>query len=57
MPNVSPVICRCLSGDTAAQEELVLAAQNRVYYHCIKMLKNEENALDATQEVLISMLT
>ena len=57
MPSMSPVIRRCLSGDQQAQEELVLAAQNRVYYHCKKMLKHEEDALDATQEVLISMLT
>lgn len=54
---MSPVIRRCLSGDQQAQEELVLAAQNRVYYHCRKMLKHEEDALDATQEILISMLT
>lgn len=57
MPSMSPVIRRCLSGDQHAQEELVLAAQNRVYYHCRKMLKHEEDALDATQEILISMLT
>ena len=57
MPNMTPVIRRCLSGDQQAQEELVLAAQNRVYYHCKKMLKHQEDALDATQEVLISMLT
>ena len=57
MPSMAPVIRRCLSGDAGAQEELVLAAQNRVYYHCKKMLKHEEDALDATQEILISMLT
>ena len=57
MPSMSPVIRRCLSGGQQAQEELVLAAQNRVYYHCRKMLKHEEDALDATQEILISMLT
>ena len=57
MPSMSPVIRRCLSGDQQAQEELVLAAQNLVYYHCRKMLKHEEDALDATQEILISMLT
>ena len=54
---MTPVIRRCLSGEQQAQEELVLAAQNRVYYHCKKMLKHEEDALDATQEILISMLT
>lgn len=57
MPSMTPVIRRCLSGEQQAQEELVLAAQNRVYYHCKKMLKHEEDALDATQEILIPMLT
>ena len=51
------LIPQCLAGDRSAQESLVLAVQNRVYYHCRKMLKNENDALDATQEVLISMLT
>lgn len=55
--SMAPIIGRCLSGDSQAQEELVLAVQSRVYYHCLKMLKNEEDALDATQEILISMLT
>lgn len=44
-------------GDRQAQEELVVATQDRVYYHCKKMLKNEQDALDATQDVLIAMLT
>ena len=55
--NITPLIQRCLNGDPQAQEELILSAQNRVYYHCKKMLKKEEDALDATQDVLISMLT
>ena len=47
----------CLAGDRACQEKLIMAAQQRVYYHCKKMLKQEEDALDATQEILITMLT
>ena len=54
---IIPVIRRCLAGDAAAQEELILAAQSKVYYYCKRMLKQEEDAQDATQEVLISMLT
>jgi len=45
------------AGDRRAQETLVREAQDRVYYHCKKMLKNEDDALDATQDVLIAMLT
>ena len=51
------LIPRCVAGDGEAREALVVLTQDRVYYHCKKMLKNEEDALDATQEVLISMLT
>lgn len=54
--DIASLIARCREGDAQAQEALVLAVQNRVYYHCKKMLRHEENALDATQEVLISML-
>ena len=42
------LIPRCLAGDREAKEALVLAVQNRVFYHCKKMLKNEDDALDAT---------
>lgn len=34
-----------------------MEVQNSVYYLCKKMLKNEDDAMDATQDVLISMLT
>lgn len=55
--DVASLIARCREGDAQAQEALVLAVQNRVYYHCKKMLRHEDDALDATQEVLISMLS
>ena len=51
------LIQRSRQGDPQAQEELVEAVQNRVYYHCRKMLKKEEDALDATQDVLLVMIT
>lgn len=44
-------------GDPQARETLVRLAQNKVYYHCKKMLKKEEDAQDAAQDVLIAMLT
>jgi len=44
-------------GDRAAQDALIQLVQKRVYYHCKKMLKNEEGALDATQDVLIVIFT
>ncbi len=44
-------------GDRRAQEKLIIQIQNPVYYQCKKMLKNEEEAQDATQDILISVLT
>ena len=51
------LIQKSIQGDRKAQETLVLAVQNKVYYHCKKMLKKEEAAQDAAQDVLIVMLT
>jgi len=44
------------AGDRQAQEQLVLAVQDQVYYHCRKMLKNPDDAQDATQDILMAML-
>ena len=51
------LIRRSRERDLDAQEELVRTAQSRVYYHCKKMLKHEETAWDATQDVLLTMIT
>lgn len=51
------LIQKSIQGDRKAQKTLVLAVQNKVYYHCKKMLKKEEAAQDAAQDVLIVMLT
>lgn len=49
-------VLRCQRGDEEAKEMLVLESQKSVYYQCYKMLKNPEDALDATQDVLMTML-
>ena len=51
------LIRRSIQGEEEAQEALVQAVQNKVYYHCKKMLKKEEDTQDATQDVLIVMLS
>lgn len=53
---LTELVRRCQQGDRQAQEKLILATQDHIYYHCRKMLRHEEDALDATQEILISML-
>ena len=50
------LIRRSREKDLNAQEELVRAVQDRVYYHCKKMLKNKEDAEDTTQTVLMTMI-
>ena len=51
------LIKQARQGDQSAQEALLAAVQDRVYYHCKKMLKNEQDAQDAAQDVLIAVLT
>ena len=55
--DLTELIGRARQGDPDAQSALVRMTQNRVYYHCRKMLKKEEDAQDATQDVLLAMLT
>lgn len=50
------LITESQTGDRQAQEQLILAVQNHVYYHCRKILCNEDDALDAAQDILISLL-
>ncbi|NLO91776.1 MAG: RNA polymerase sigma factor [Elusimicrobia bacterium] len=45
------------SGDSAATEELVRALSAPVYYFCLAILKNGEQAEDAAQEALLKVLS
>ena len=47
------VIQKVLSGDRNAFEEIVLANQKNVYNLALKMTKNEEDALDISQEAFL----
>ena len=47
------IIQNVLSGDGGAYEMLVLDNQNNVYNLALKMTKNEEDALDISQEVFL----
>jgi len=47
------IIKKVLGGDTDAFEELVLANQKNVYNLALKMTKNEDDALDISQEAFI----
>lgn len=46
---------RYLTGDVAAFDELMRAHQDRVFGICLRMLRDREAALDATQETFIAV--
>lgn len=46
---------RYLRGDIAAFEELMRAHEDRVFAVCLRMLRDREAALDATQETFITV--
>lgn len=54
--NLEELIEKSRNGDRQSQEKLVLAVQDKVYYHCRKMLKSPEDAMDAAQDILVAML-
>lgn len=53
----SELIASCQKGDRQAQEQLILAVQDQVFRRCLRLLQNEDDALDAAQDILIAMLT
>jgi RNA polymerase sigma-70 factor (ECF subfamily) len=50
------LIARCRAGDRQAQETLVHRCQKMVYRVACSMLSDPEEALDASQDVLVAML-
>jgi len=49
------LIQRHLAGDGAAFDELMRAHENRVFGICLRMLRDRELALDATQETFLTV--
>lgn len=49
------LIERYLRGDVAAFEELMRAHEDRVFAVCLRMLRDREAALDATQETFVTV--
>lgn len=49
------LISRYLQGDVSAFDELVRAHQSRVFGICLRMLKNRDGALDATQDTFLTV--
>ncbi len=50
------LVQRFIGGDTSAFDELMAAHEDRVFGVCLRMLRDREAALDATQETFITVL-
>lgn len=53
---VERLITQCRVGSQEAKETLILKIQDRVHYRCVKILGNEDDALDATQDILLAVI-
>lgn len=51
------IIQRCLTGDEAALEQLIVNIQTRIYNIAVRFLWEPMDAEDATQEILIRVIT
>jgi RNA polymerase sigma factor (sigma-70 family) len=56
-PTLEELVERARAGDRAALEAVVLAIQDRVYNLAIRMLWHPADAEDATQEILVRVIT
>src|SRR3989449_913258 len=56
-PSLEGLAARARDGDRSALEDLVTRIQGRVYNLALRMLWHPEDARDATQEILIRIVT
>ena len=52
-PEESSLLARARNGDTAAFDELITRHRQNVFMHTYQIVRNEEDALDLTQETFI----
>src|SRR5262249_47611420 len=55
--NLDDLVERATAGDKTAVDALVASVQDQVYGLCMRMLSNPADAEDATQEILIRVVT
>ena len=51
------LLARCRKGDAEAQEELLRAVQPRIYYYCLKMLKDVRRAAETERKIFCELLS
>jgi RNA polymerase sigma factor (sigma-70 family) len=54
---LAAVVARACDGDHAALEELVAGVQQKIYSLALRMLWHPEDARDATQDILVKIIT
>ena len=54
---ITEVVNEALAGSSRAVEEVALRFHNRIYGLALRMLSHPEDAKDATQEILIKVVT
>ena len=57
MKSTNELVKLAVKGDKNALEELILSVQDMVYNLALRMLWHPEDAKDATQEILIKVVT
>jgi len=55
--DIEPLIKQALVGDKTALEGVISSVQDKVYYLSLRMLVDPEDARDASQEILIKIMT
>lgn len=55
--NIEPLIRQALAGDKTALEGVISSIDDNVYYLSLRMLVDPEDARDASQEILIKVMT
>jgi len=55
--NVNMEIKNAINGNKESLENIVSFIQNDIYYLSLRMLANREDAKDATQDILINVIT
>ena len=52
-PEEADLLVRAQSGDTVAFDNLITLHRERIYMHVFQIVRNEDDALDLTQEAFI----
>ncbi|VAW52256.1 hypothetical protein MNBD_GAMMA06-197 [hydrothermal vent metagenome] len=55
--NLEKLVRQAIDGDKSALEGVITSVQDDIYYLALRMLANPDDAKDATQEILIKIIT